>query len=251
MLRRNTASQVIYLPALQLTADGTAVTSGAALTVAKDGTEAAAAGSLTHSANGVWKYAPTQAETDAAIVALILTYSGATPVVLNLVTTGADTSAVALGANTTAPANATIASIYALLQLTDADVALIKADVTTLLGRITATLFSGITSLGDWLRRLARKDAGTAGMVTAEAEINTGGTATFAGATDSLEGNRDKALLLKGSLNETQAFDLLLAAAAGETSQTDDAETFKFLDGTDAFVTTFDESGNRADVALQ
>lgn len=61
----------------------------------------------------------------------------------------------------------------------------------TLLGRITTTLFSGITSLADWLRRIARKDAGSAGMIVAESEIDTGGTSTFAGTTDSLEAIRD------------------------------------------------------------
>jgi hypothetical protein len=106
MIRRNTAGQVIYLPQLTTT-DGTAITSSATLTVAKDGTEAASAGDLAHVSNGVWKYTPTQAETDAAIVGLILTGTNAVPVVLNLITTGADTSAVALGANTVAPLDAT------------------------------------------------------------------------------------------------------------------------------------------------
>jgi hypothetical protein len=106
MIRRNTASQVIYLPALLLKADGAAVTSGATMNVAKDGTEAASAGTLAHYANGVWKYTPTQAETDAAIVGLVLTATNASPVVVNLVTTGADTSAVALGALTTLGTNA-------------------------------------------------------------------------------------------------------------------------------------------------
>jgi hypothetical protein len=98
MIRRNTANQTIYLPQLRLTADGAAVTSAATIVVSKDGTEAASAGSLTHYAGGVWKYTPTQNETDAAIVGLILTATAADTVVLNLVTTGADTSAVALGA---------------------------------------------------------------------------------------------------------------------------------------------------------
>jgi hypothetical protein len=59
--------------------------------------------------------------------------------------------------------------------------------LTTLLDRITSTLFSGITSLGDWIRRISRKDVGSAGMIAAEAEIQTGGTATFVGTTHSLE----------------------------------------------------------------
>jgi hypothetical protein len=105
MIRRNTAGQVIYLPQLTTT-DGTPITSSATLTVAKDGTEAASAGTLTHSANGVWKYTPTQGETDAAIVGLILTGTSAVPVVLNLITTAANTSAVAFGANTATPLDA-------------------------------------------------------------------------------------------------------------------------------------------------
>jgi hypothetical protein len=105
MIRRNTAGQVIYLPQLTTT-DGTPITSSATLTVAKDGTEVASAGTLAHSANGVWKYTPTQGETDAAIVGLILTGTSAVPVVLNLITTGADTSAVAFGANTATPLDA-------------------------------------------------------------------------------------------------------------------------------------------------
>jgi hypothetical protein len=102
MIRRNTAGQVIYLPQLTTT-DGAPVESAASITVAKDGSEAASAGTLTHVANGVWKYMPTQSETDAAIVGLILTASGGVPVVLNLITTAADTAAVAFGANTTTP----------------------------------------------------------------------------------------------------------------------------------------------------
>ena len=54
-----------------------------------------------------------------------------------------------------------------------------------------STVLSGITSLGDWLRRAFRKDVGTAGMATAEAEIQTGGTATYLGTTDNLEAIKD------------------------------------------------------------
>jgi hypothetical protein len=127
MIRRNTASQVIYLPALLLKADGAAVTSGATIVVAKDGTEASSAGTLDHYANGVWKYTPTQAETDAAIVGLVLTATNASPVVVNLVTTGADTGAVALGALTTlgtnAPSNWINAGAIASNAITDAKIA--------------------------------------------------------------------------------------------------------------------------------
>lgn len=54
------------------------------------------------------------------------------------------------------------------------------------------SVFSGMTSLANWFRRFIRKDAGTANMAVAESEINTGGTATFSGQTDSLEAIRDR-----------------------------------------------------------
>lgn len=68
-----------------------------------------------------------------------------------------------------------------------ADIATVKTDTGNLVTRIPSALFSGITSLADWIRRISRKDAGTAGMIAAEAEIDTGGTSTFSGLTDSLE----------------------------------------------------------------
>jgi hypothetical protein len=105
MIRRNVSGQVIYFPQLT-TVDGTPITSAATITVAKDGVEAASAGTLTHSSGGVWKYTPTAGESDAAIVGLVLTGTNAIPVVLNLVTTAANTAAVAFGANTTTPPTA-------------------------------------------------------------------------------------------------------------------------------------------------
>jgi hypothetical protein len=56
---------------------------------------------------------------------------------------------------------------------------------------IIAAKFSGITSLADWLRRMCRGDAGTAGMIAAQDEINTGGTSTFDGTTDNLQDIKD------------------------------------------------------------
>jgi hypothetical protein len=111
MIRKNVASQVVYLPQLVLSTSGDPVTSGATLIVSKDGTEAASAGTLTHTpTDGIWKYTLTQAETNCSIVALILKATGAVPIVLNLITTAADTSAVAFGANTTTPPTAAVIS---------------------------------------------------------------------------------------------------------------------------------------------
>lgn len=71
-----------------------------------------------------------------------------------------------------------------------------SAGVTTLLGRISATLFAGITSLGNWLRLMARKDAAVAADAAAElAEINVNagsGAGAFASTTDSEEAIRDQ-----------------------------------------------------------
>ncbi|CAB4177894.1 hypothetical protein UFOVP1004_36 [uncultured Caudovirales phage] len=77
-----------------------------------------------------------------------------------------------------APAGASIA----------ADIAAIKADTVTLTGRITSTLFSGITSLANWLGALA--GSGTSSSTLAEINATTGG-ATYVNATDSLEAVRD------------------------------------------------------------
>ena len=71
---------------------------------------------------------------------------------------------------------------------TSSAVAAVQSDVTTLLGRVTATLFSGITYLSRWLGALAGK--------TADASTQTEIRATTAGATytittDSLEAIRD------------------------------------------------------------
>jgi len=59
----------------------------------------------------------------------------------------------------------------------------------TAVDAITA-IFTGMTSLPNWLRRAFRKDSGTAGMTTAQTEINNTGGA-FTGTTDSLEAIRD------------------------------------------------------------
>jgi phage gp36-like protein len=64
----------------------------------------------------------------------------------------------------------------------------IQTDVTTLLGRITANLFSGITYLKNWLGTLAGKTADA----TTLAEINaTTAGAGYSNTTDSLEAIRD------------------------------------------------------------
>lgn len=66
---------------------------------------------------------------------------------------------------------------------TQATLNAVGTNVATLLSRITDTLFSGMTSLSNWLRTLARSSTPDA---TALAEINSGG-GTFVSADDSLQ----------------------------------------------------------------
>lgn len=72
-----------------------------------------------------------------------------------------------------------------------ADVAAVKTDTGNLVTRITSTLFSGITSLSQWLGLLAGKQTGNS---TARTEIRaTGaGSGTFDETTDSQEALRDR-----------------------------------------------------------
>lgn len=72
-----------------------------------------------------------------------------------------------------------------------ADVAAVKTDTGNLVTRITSTLFSGITSMAQWLGLLAGKQAGNS---TARTEVRaTGaGSGTFDETTDSQEALRDR-----------------------------------------------------------
>ena len=94
------------------------------------------------------------------------------------VTAGSFGKAVGDIDTTTSNTNTTVSTI-------DSTTSTISANVSTLLSRITATLFSGITSLANWLRVLARKDGADA---TALSEI----AGTYNDTTDSLEAIRDR-----------------------------------------------------------
>src|SRR4029453_13244794 len=65
------------------------------------------------------------------------------------------------------------------------------AGVTTLLGRITSTLFTGITSMKEWLGLLAGKKGGN---TTARTEIRSSGagSGTYDETVDSQEAIRDR-----------------------------------------------------------
>jgi hypothetical protein len=70
-LIKNLSGQFLYGVLVNAT-NGAAITTGATLLLAKDGAaEAAAAGTLTHRANGLWEAALTQADTNASILGYV------------------------------------------------------------------------------------------------------------------------------------------------------------------------------------
>jgi hypothetical protein len=91
-----------------------------------------------------------------------------------------------------------------------------SAGVTTLLGRISSTIFTGITSIKEWLGLLAGKQVGNA---TARTEIRSSGagSGTFDETTDSQEALRDRgdAAWITGSAADMWATALPGAYGAG------------------------------------
>ncbi len=87
--------------------------------------------------------------------------------------------------------SAALATVCTEARLAELDAGNLPADVDTLLGRITSTLFTGITSLAEWLGLIAGKQVGDA---TARTELRaTGaGSGTFNETTDSGEAIRDR-----------------------------------------------------------
>lgn len=83
---RNTAGQSFLVGPLVLTADGTEQTTGASIFIGP-GTLSAGAGTLTHVGNGVWRYAPTQAETNVDRICGYLYLPNCVPVVFDFPTT--------------------------------------------------------------------------------------------------------------------------------------------------------------------
>ncbi len=130
---------------------------------------------------------PTVAEFNARTLVAASYFDPATDAVANVTlvaTTTTNTDMV--GTN-----SAALASVCTEGRLAELDAANLPADVDTLLGRITATLFAGITSLAEWLGLIAGKQAGNA---TARTEVRaTGaGSGTYDETTDSNEAKRDR-----------------------------------------------------------
>jgi len=104
----------------------------------------------------------------------------------DIATVDANVDAVLVDTGTTIPA--TLGSPAGADMSTD--IAAIKTDTGNLVTRITATLFSGITSLAEWLGLLGGKQAGDATALT-ELKATGAGSGTFDPTTDSLEALRD------------------------------------------------------------
>lgn len=108
----------------------------------------------------------------------------------NLSSAQAQTAAAAALNAYDPPTKAELDSAVAPLATTT-NVSAVETKVDTLLGRITAALFSGITSMAQWLGALAGKQTPNS---TAQTEINaTGaGSGTYSALTDSQEAIRDR-----------------------------------------------------------
>ncbi len=81
------------------------------------------------------------------------------------------------------------ASVCTEGRLAELDAVNLPADVDTLLGRVTAALFSGITSVAEWLGLLGGKQTGDATALT-EIKASGAGSGTYDPTTDSQEATR-------------------------------------------------------------
>ncbi len=113
----------------------------------------------------------------------------------------------------------------------------ILSDLATLKSRITATLFAGITSLGNWLRLITRSDFTNA---TATSEI----AGTYDASTDSLQAIRDRgdAAWLEGSGGGGSGAHTLTVTVTDGTNPLQNA-TVRFTEGAFTYTATTDVSG--------
>jgi len=171
---------------------------------------------------------PTDAANIAADTAAILLDTGTDGVVVAAGSkTGysldADQSAVTIGTVTTltghtaqtgdsfarlgAPAGASVS----------ADVAAVKTDTGNLVTRITAALFSGITSLAEWLGLLAGKQAADA-TALAEIKATGAGSGTYSETTDSLEAIQVDVAAVTAAIDALNDFDPAADTVANVTT---------------------------------
>jgi len=120
-----------------------------------------------------------------------------------------------------------------------ADIAAVKADTGNLVTRITATLFSGITSLAQWLGLMAGKQTGN---TTARTELRaTGnGSGTFSEVTDSLEA-MSEAVSEIDTGSGTGARSVTITVNDGTTVL--ESATVRLTSGASSFLATTNASG--------
>jgi len=182
MYRKNTASQYIYF-ALVNSSTGAALT-GATVTAYRaldDGVQAAATGTTTELANGHYRFNLSQADTNSDYGSFLFTATTAVLVEKTVVFTGANVTAVALGANTTTPTNLSAAQVRTELST---ELARIDATITSrnavapdnagideLQSRILGTLAAGTheAQSGDSFARIGANGAGLTSLATAAA----------------------------------------------------------------------------------
>lgn len=195
-LKKNTASQTVTFGLVNATT-GAGLT-GATVGVRRclDGTFAAATGTVTEDANGYYKFAPSQADTNADQVGYFFTATNAIPLCLNLRTTAADMSdGVRFGLtalpNAAAGASGGLptgdASGRVLLQPTQAGVTI--PTVTTVTNRVTANAdqFGGATVTAT--TSVTFPAACTVATTTGAVGSVTGAVGSVTGAVGSVTGN--------------------------------------------------------------
>jgi len=227
MYPRNAASpERIAVGAVVQISDGAVQTTGVSISVRGQGGASGAGSGTTAYDNGIVEYTPTQGETDFTSFVVVAYKTGCIPVAQTIVTTATAVPGTvdvgAISGDSTAADNAesffdgtgyagtgnTIPTVTTLTGHTaqsgdsyarlgapagasvSADIATIDTNVDTLVSRITSTLFSGITSLAEWLGAMAGKQASDA---TAQTEMRaTGaGLGAYDATTDSQEALRD------------------------------------------------------------
>lgn len=207
--RNATTPPRIAIGAVVQISDGAVQTSGVSVAVRPEGgSETSSGGTVSYGSSSIVYYAPTQAETDYTAFVVVAYKTGCIPVSQTIITTDSSTA----GTVKLAPTTHTGAVVPTVTTLTghtpqtgdayarlgapagasvSADVAAVKTDTGNLVTRITATLFSGITSLAQWLGMLAGKQTPN-GTAQTELRATGAGSGTYDATTDSHEAIRDR-----------------------------------------------------------
>lgn len=223
MYPKNAASPPrIYLgPVIQIS-DGAVQTSGVSVVVRPEGgSESAGGGTLSFGgSSSAAYYVPTQGETNYSAFAVVAYKSDCIPAGVTVVTVNNSTAGV--------PPD--------------------SAGVTTLLSRITSTLFTGITSLAQWLGLMAGKQTANS-TALAEIKATGAGSGTYDETTDSLEAirNRGDAAWTAGSSPVTVT-PIQSTVSAGEVVSTDPLVAYQYS-GWDFLFTIVDDNDDPVDLS--